>query len=115
MNVPVKGAILLPRVLFNGLSVRRQNLKMVKAMFHSRVAPDDLLFAGDFEQFHPISLGVVAGNDGVAVGQSLGAAGIIEEFFSQIFVRDAPNNRSTCVRLDDAVPIRAGDQGVATF
>src|SRR4051794_38653780 len=42
------------------------------------VLPDDLLVAGDFGKLDVISLGVMAGDDGVAVREPLDAAGVVD-------------------------------------
>ena len=56
---------------------------------------------------------MVAGDDGVAVGKALDAAGIAEEFFAEVFVVYAPDDLSFGIDFDDPVAVGAANDGVS--
>ena len=77
------------------------------------VAPHHFLIACHFEELYRITLGVIAGDNRVAVGQALHTAGVVEEFLANILIGDAPHNLPLRVYLDDAISIRAANERVA--
>lgn len=65
---------------------------MMEARGKTVVAPHHFLIACHFEELYRITLGVIAGDNRVAVGQALHTAGVVEEFLANILVGDAPHN-----------------------
>src|SRR5207253_6117798 len=80
------GQPLAHRLALNWLAVGIQNLHLVHAAFvAAAIGPDDFFFWGYFEQLHIVLTGrAVTGDDGVAVGEALGAAGIVEKCGGQV-------------------------------
>ena len=59
---------LFPGVFFKRFAVGGEDLEMMEAGFLAIVTPHHFLVARDFKKFHRVTLGVVAGDDRVAVG-----------------------------------------------
>src|SRR5258706_210037 len=111
------GHDLTQRRAVQGLAVGVQNLHLVHAAFAAAaIGPDDFLVRGDFQKLHiGFSGRAVAGDDGVAVGQTLGAAGIVEERSWQVGVGELPDDFSILVHFDHHVAVGAVDERVAVF
>ncbi len=59
--------------------------------FRVAVDPDDLFLRGDLGEFDLVAMGVVAGDHGMAVGQALNSAGIIDGAAGKVLVGDGPD------------------------
>src|SRR4051812_47294497 len=105
------------RLAFQRFAVGVENLHFVHAAFVAAlVGPDDFLFWGYFQQLDVVFAGcAVAGDDSVAVGQALGAAGIVQERRGQVGVGQLPDDLSVLIHLDHHVAVGAIDEGVAVF
>ena len=84
----------------------------MKAVLHTRVAPDDLLVARHFKQLNLGTLTVVTGNHRVAIGQPLRTAGVVKKGLAEVLIRHTPYDVAVAIDLNDSITIRAGDERV---
>src|SRR5258705_3217705 len=100
-----------------GLAVGVEDMYFVHAAFSAgAVGPDVFFIGGDFEKFDVgFAGGAVAADHGVAVGEALGAAGVVEERGGQVGIRELPDDCSILVDFYDHVAMGAADEAVAGF
>lgn len=97
-----------------GFSIGVQNLEVVDPRLgFVLVGPDYLFVPVDLDEPHLIPLGMVTGDDRVAVGEPLYAAGVIDQTTSKVLVVDLPNDPAFGIDLDDQILEGAADQGVS--
>ena len=77
------------------------------------VAPYHFLIARQFEELYRTTLGVIAGDNRVAVGQPLHAAGIVKKIFTDVLVVNTPHDLTLPIHFNNAVAIGAADERVA--
>lgn len=72
--------------------------------------PDDFAFAGDFDH-GDAGIGGVASDDGISVGEALGAAGIFEET-ADVVVGHFPDDVAVGIEFDDFVAVGEGGDSI---
>lgn len=77
------------------------------------VLPDHFFVAGHFRELGLARRIMVAGDDRVAVFQTLHTTGVIDRLAGQVIVGHPPNLLALCIHLDHQVTQGATDQGVA--
>ena len=75
--------------------------------------PHDLLLVRDFDEFGSAVADRVAADHGVAVGQPLRAAGIVQQRLVKVGVGEFPHDRALGVELNHHVAVGAVDQRVS--
>ncbi len=84
----------------------------MKACGKAVVAPYHLLITRHFEELHRVSLGVITGDNRVAVGKPLHATGIVKKIFAVVLVVNTPHDLTLPIHLNNAVAIGAADKRV---
>ena len=76
------------------------------------VAPYHFLIARHFEELYRTTLGMITGDNRVAVGQPLRAAGVIEQVLADVLVVNTPHDLTLPIHLNNAVAIGTADERV---
>ena len=79
------------------------------------VCPYHFFVARYFQQLDFASLGVVAGDNGVAVAEALHATGVVDRFARQIVVGNAPYFFGCGINFNDKISKSATDERVAIW